>query len=112
MMSQAKKSITRGRKRLILSLCWVRPGFEKLPEKFKSLEFPQFEFNKWIIEETNELAAPKLNVASYEAKGAKGWQELEKTMDYLKEKYSDIFTICDAKRADIGYTRNFMLGRF
>ena len=22
--------------------------FEKIPEKFKSLEFPQFEFNKWI----------------------------------------------------------------
>ena len=106
MMSKAKEKYnTRAEKVNSLVCVGLDPDFEKLPEKFKSLEFPQFEFNKWIIEETNEFAAAyKPNVASYEAKGAKGWQELEKTMDYLKEKYSDIFTICDAKRADIGYT--------
>jgi len=81
--------------------------FEKLPEKFKQMENPQFEFNKWIIEETNEYAAAfKPNSAFYEARGDKGLQELKMTMDYLIEKYPDIFTILDAKRADIGNTNN------
>ncbi|KKS65695.1 MAG: Orotidine 5'-phosphate decarboxylase [Parcubacteria group bacterium GW2011_GWC2_42_6] len=31
--------------------------WEKLPAKFKALANPQFEFNKWIIEETVEFAA-------------------------------------------------------
>jgi orotidine-5'-phosphate decarboxylase len=81
------------------------PDFEKLPERFKSLPFPQFEFNKWIIEETHEyVSAYKPNTASYEVRGYKGWQELEMTIGYLKKNYPDIFTICDAKRGDIGYT--------
>src|SRR3989338_6438275 len=79
--------------------------FEKLPKKFKALEFPQFEFNKWIIEETHEYASAfKANSAFYEARGDKGWRELKMTMEYLIENHPDIFTICDAKRAYIGYT--------
>ena len=27
--------------------------FDKLPDKFKKMDNPQFEFNKWIIGETN-----------------------------------------------------------
>ncbi len=81
------------------------PDFEKIPKRFLKLKFPQFEFNKWIIEETHEYAAAyKPNMGSYEARGSKGWQELEMTMKYLHDNYPDIFTICDAKRADIGYT--------
>ncbi|OGI75695.1 orotidine 5'-phosphate decarboxylase [Candidatus Nomurabacteria bacterium RIFCSPHIGHO2_02_FULL_42_19] len=81
------------------------PDFEKLPEKFKTLPHPQFEFNKYIIGETHEFAAAyKPNMGSYEVRGAKGWEDLEMTMDYLRKNYPDIFTICDAKRADIGYT--------
>ena len=79
--------------------------FEKLPEKFKSLKNPQFEFNKWIIEETHEYASAfKANIAFYEARGDKGIQELKKTMEFLQKNYPDIFTICDCKRADIGNT--------
>ncbi len=79
--------------------------FQKLPKKFKSMEFPQFEFNKYIIEETNEYASAfKLNIAFYEARGDKGILELKKTMEYLQNKHSDIFLICDCKRADIGNT--------
>lgn len=79
--------------------------FEKLPERFKSIENPQFEFNKWIIEETYEYASAfKINIAFYEARGDKGIQELKKTMEYLQNKYPDIFLICDCKRADIGNT--------
>lgn len=81
--------------------------FEKIPAKFKSLANPQFEFNKWIIEETHEYAAAyKPNSAFYEARGDKGIQELKMTMDYLIKNYPDIFTILDAKRADIGNTNN------
>lgn len=42
------------------------PDFEKLPARFKNLEYPQFEFNKWIIDETHEYAsAYKPNTAFY-----------------------------------------------
>ena len=79
--------------------------FEKLPKKFQSLLNPQFEFNKYIIEETQQYtAAFKANIAFYEARGDQGIRELKMTMDYLKEKHPDIFTICDAKRGDIGNT--------
>jgi len=81
------------------------PDFDKLPERFKKLEQPQFEFNKWIIDQTHEfVCAYKPNTAFYEARGEQGWKELRLTIEYLKEKYPDIFTICDAKRADIGNT--------
>ena len=33
-------------------------------------------------------------------------EALKKTMDYLHENYPDVFTILDAKRADIGNTNN------
>lgn len=79
--------------------------FIKLPEKFRQMPNPQFEFNKWIIEETQEYAATfKMNIAFYEARGDKGIQELKLTMEYLQNKYPDIFTICDCKRADTGNT--------
>ena len=81
--------------------------FSKIPEHFLKMEFPQFEFNKWIIEETNEYtAAYKPNSAFYEARGDKGIKELKMTMEYLTKNYPDIFTILDAKRADIGNTNN------
>jgi orotidine-5'-phosphate decarboxylase len=78
------------------------PDFERLPEQFQKLEFPQFEFNKWIIDQTAEyVAAYKPNMAFYESQGDKGMRELKMTMEYLQERHADIFTICDAKRADI-----------
>ena len=77
----------------------------KIPERFKNVAFPQFQFNKWIIEQTHEYAAAyKLNIAFYEQHGDKGLKELKMTMDYLVGNYPDIFTICDAKRGDIGNT--------
>jgi len=81
--------------------------FAKLPEQFKKAEHPQFEFNKWIIDETHEyVAAYKPNAAFYEARGDAGLRELKMTMEYLQMEHSDIFTIFDAKRADIGNTNN------
>lgn len=79
------------------------PDFEKLPGAFKDKEFPQFEFNKWIIGQTAEFAAAfKANSAFYEARGEAGMRELKMTIDYIKQHQADIFTICDAKRGDIG----------
>ena len=78
---------------------------EKIPAKFSNDEFPQFAFNRWIIDQTAEYAAAiKPNMAFYEARGAQGWDELRMTMDYLRAQHPEIVTICDAKRADIGNT--------
>jgi orotidine-5'-phosphate decarboxylase len=79
--------------------------FAKIPERFKLEQFPQFEFGKWIIDQTAAFtSAFKPNTAFYEARGAQGWAELKMTADYLHKNYPDIVTVCDAKRADIGNT--------
>lgn len=79
--------------------------FGKIPARFLNHEFPQFAFNEWIIEQTHEYAAAfKINIAFYEARGDQGLKELKQTMEYLRVYYPEIFTICDAKRGDIGNT--------
>ena len=45
--------------------------------------------------------AYKINTAFYEAEGLKGWQALEKTVNYIPSSH---FKIADAKRGDIGNT--------
>ena len=78
---------------------------DKIPKHLLETEDPIFEFNKAIIDATYDLAVSyKPNTAFYEAYGIKGWQSLKKTIDYLNEKHSEIFTIADAKRGDIGNT--------
>jgi len=77
----------------------------KIPKHLLEEEDPIFAFNKAIIDATHHLAvAYKPNTAFYEAYGIKGWKALEKTINYLNEKYPEIFTIADAKRGDIGNT--------
>lgn len=77
----------------------------KIPTHLLETEDPIFEFNKAIIDATHDLCVSyKPNTAFYEAYGLKGWQSLEKTINYINEKYPDIFTIADAKRGDIGNT--------
>ena len=74
----------------------------KIPKHLLSLEDPIFEFNKQIIDATKDLCvAYKPNIAFYESMGVKGWISLNKTLEYIP---SDIFTIADAKRGDIGNT--------
>jgi len=78
---------------------------ELLPLRFQQEEFPQFTFNRWIIEQTHDyVSAYKPNIAFYESRGFPGIRELEMTMKYIRANYPDIMTICDAKRADIGST--------
>jgi len=84
--------------------------FEKLPERFKNMKYPQFEFNKAIIEETHEYAAAyKLNMSMYEDRGVKGLSELDMTMKFIRDNHPNIFTIGDAKRGDIGpYNKGYV----
>lgn len=78
---------------------------DKIPNHLKELGDPIFEFNKEIIDATHHLAvAYKPNIAFYEAYGIKGWESLEKTINYLNQNHPEIFTIADAKRGDIGNT--------
>lgn len=81
--------------------------FDKLPEHLKQQEYPQFAFNKAIIDETHDLVcAYKPNSAFYEARGEEGIKELKLTCDYINNTYPDISIILDAKRGDIGNTNN------
>lgn len=75
---------------------------EKIPAHIRTAADPVFEFNKQIIDATHEYCiAYKPNIAFYEALGPKGWESLQKTLDYIP---NDCFTIADAKRGDIGNT--------
>ncbi|MES2748627.1 MAG: orotidine-5'-phosphate decarboxylase [Bacteroidota bacterium] len=77
----------------------------KIPTHLLETEDPIFEFNKAIIDATHELCVSyKPNTAFYEAYGLKGWQSLQKTIDYINQNHPEIFTIADAKRGDIGNT--------
>ena len=76
----------------------------KIPESFKNSEFPQFEFNKYIVEQTHEFAAAyKLDTAFYENRGEQGIREMRLTMNYLTGAHPGILTICDAKRGDVAH---------
>ncbi|HEY3429767.1 MAG TPA: orotidine-5'-phosphate decarboxylase [Cyclobacteriaceae bacterium] len=75
---------------------------EKIPLHLRSEKDPVFEFNKQIIDATHQFCvAYKPNIAFYEALGPKGWESLQKTLEYIPK---ECFTIADAKRGDIGNT--------
>lgn len=85
----------------------------KIPQHLLELEDPIFEFNKAIIDATHDLCVSyKPNTAFYEAYGIKGWQSLQKTINYINENHPDIFTIADAKRGDIGNTSSMYAKAF
>jgi orotidine-5'-phosphate decarboxylase len=74
----------------------------KIPPHLRSAKDPVFEFNRQIIDATKHLCvAYKLNTAFYESSGAKGWETMERTVNYLPATH---FRVADAKRGDIGNT--------
>ena len=74
----------------------------KIPKHLQSHPDAIFEFNKQIIDATQDLCVSyKINTAFYEAMGIKGWEAMQKTVDYIP---AEQFTIADAKRGDIGNT--------
>ena len=85
----------------------------KIPSHLLKEEDPIFAFNKSIIDATHHLCvAYKPNTAFYEAYGIKGWESLEKTIQYININYPEIFTIADAKRGDIGNTSSMYAKAF
>jgi orotidine-5'-phosphate decarboxylase len=74
----------------------------KIPQHLLDTKDPIFAFNRAIIDATRDLCvAYKPNLAFYEAEGLRGWQALEKTVQYIGNQH---FIIADAKRGDIGNT--------
>ena len=85
----------------------------KIPTFLKETSDPLFAFNKEIIDATHDLCiAYKPNLAFYESLGVAGWVSLEKTVNYIREKYPEQFIIADAKRGDIGNTSNLYARAF
>jgi orotidine-5'-phosphate decarboxylase len=75
---------------------------EQLPQHFSKSAQGMLDFNKAIIDATQDYAVSyKINTAFYESIGSKGWEVMEKTLDYIPNSF---FTIADAKRGDIGNT--------
>ena len=78
---------------------------DRIPESLNNEPDAIFAFCKRIIEATAPFCvAYKPNIAFFEAYGLEGWKSLEKIMDFLNQQYPEVFTIADAKRADIGNT--------
>jgi orotidine-5'-phosphate decarboxylase len=74
----------------------------KIPPHLLSHADPVFEFNRQIIDATKDhCVAYKINTAFYEAEGSKGWDTMERTVNYIPSTH---FKIADAKRGDIGNT--------
>ncbi len=77
-------------------------SIDKIPEHLKSVPNAVFQFNKQIIDATKDICiAYKINTAFYEANGVKGWEAMERTVNYIPSSH---FKIADAKRGDIGNT--------
>jgi orotidine-5'-phosphate decarboxylase len=83
---------------------------QKIPTHLLKEKDPIFEFNRQIIDATIDFSvAYKPNIAFYEAMGTRGWESLQRTMEYLP---NDVFTIADAKRGDIGNTSSLYARTF
>ncbi|HRN41011.1 MAG TPA: orotidine-5'-phosphate decarboxylase [Vicingus sp.] len=82
----------------------------KIPTHLLKEKDPIFEFNKQIIDATHDVCVSyKPNLAFYEVYGSKGWESLQKTIEYIPK---EIFTIADAKRGDIGNTSSLYAKAF
>ncbi|KLO23734.1 orotidine 5-phosphate decarboxylase [Marinitoga sp. 1197] len=78
--------------------------FVGLDSDEKRIKGDILEFNKKIIDQTNDLICGyKINIAFYEKLGPIGMEILEKTINYIQND-PEIPIILDAKRGDIGNT--------
>ena len=86
---------------------------DKIPKHLLKYNDPVYEFNKSLLNRLHsKIIAVKINTAFYESRGTKGWSSLEKTINYININYPELFTIADAKRADIGNTSNMYAKAF
>lgn len=85
----------------------------KIPPHLRDSKDGIFEFNKAIIDATAPYCvAYKPNIAFYECRGTDGWNDLARTIKYIKENYPKHFIIADAKRGDIGNTSKMYAATF
>ena len=83
---------------------------EKIPVHLQSRPNGVVEFNKQIIDATKDYCVSyKINTAFYEAMGARGWDAMEETCEYIPSSH---LKIADAKRADIGNTSAYYAKAF
>ena len=81
------------------------PAIKKIPTHLLREPSPIFSFCKAIVDATAPYAvAYKPNLAFFEAEGTQGTEAFEKTVEYIRTNYPEIFIIADAKRGDIGNT--------
>jgi orotidine-5'-phosphate decarboxylase len=79
------------------------PEPSRFPDHLKNVSDSIFQFNKAIIDTTNDsVCAYKPQIAHFSAQGAE--KQLEQTIDYLNKNYPNTLIILDAKRGDIGST--------
>ena len=106
-----KKELLEQIKRKESFLCvGLDPDMNKIPAHLLDYDDPIFEFNKAIIDATHPFAvAYKPNTAFFECHGSKGWDSLEKTMNYIPK---ECLIIADAKRGDIGNTSTYYAKTF
>ncbi len=115
MMTRSELTALIRRKKSFLCV-GLDPDMERIPDCIrKKSDDPLFDFNRRIIDSTiGKAVAFKPNLAFYEMHGSKGWESLEKTIEYIAgHQAGPVFTIADAKRADIGnsstaYARTFL----
>lgn len=79
------------------------PNWQKIPQHLKTLPEPIFEFCKAIIDSTHDLVCAYKPQIAYFA-GLQAEDQLEKTLNYIRETYPHIPIILDSKRGDIGST--------
>lgn len=79
------------------------PNLDKLPTHLQNQEDGIFEFCKSIVDATHDLVcAYKPQIAYFAGIGAE--DQLQKTLAYIRDHYSQIPIILDSKRGDIGST--------
>jgi orotidine-5'-phosphate decarboxylase len=97
-----KELIEQIRKKQTYLCVGLDTDLSRIPRSLLTEVDPIFSFNKAIIDATRDhCISYKLNTAFYEAQGLKGWEALEKTVNYIGQEH---FKIADAKRGDIGNT--------
>ncbi|GDX63686.1 orotidine 5'-phosphate decarboxylase [Chlorobiota bacterium] len=100
---KAKQRLLERQKAISSRLCvGLDTEISKIPPFLQGSESPITTFNASIIESTSmHASAYKINTAFYEQYGEHGWQALKNTISMVP---NEVFTIADAKRADIGNT--------
>ncbi|MFA6037813.1 MAG: orotidine-5'-phosphate decarboxylase [Legionellales bacterium] len=102
-ISFAQKVAQASKRNQSLLCVGLDPDISKFPENVLREEYPIFAFNRAIIEATHDLVcAYKPQIAFYAAMRAE--DQLEMTINFIREHYSHIPVILDAKRGDVGST--------